>query len=299
MPINAHPEYIAAEKEYLAAHTLEEKIERLKKMISVAPKHKGSENLLAQLRARLKKFLEQQEKSKKSGRGGKPGIKKEEMQAVIVGFTNSGKSTLLSSLTNAAPEITSYYFTTKTPVVGIMKYAGTNIQLIEIPAVESDYYDSGLVNTADAILIVITNLDDLEKILPRLNRAKGKKLIIFNIKDEAQDTRKIEATLKSKKHDFVIISTKIKRGFEELKEKIFQGFGKIRVYTKEPGKDKSTSPLIMKQDSTVKDVADKIFHDFSKVKETKIWGPSSKFPGQKVGLQHRLKDMDIVEFKTR
>ena len=108
MPINAHPEYIVAEKEYLAAQTLEEKIERLKKMISVAPKHKGSENLLAQLRTRLKKFLEQQEKSKKSGKGGKPGIKKEEMQAVIVGFTNSGKSSLLSSLANAAPEISSY-----------------------------------------------------------------------------------------------------------------------------------------------------------------------------------------------
>ena len=76
MPINAHPDYLAAEKEYHLAQTLEEKIEKLKKMISVAQKHKGSENLLAQLRARLKKFLEQQEKSRKTGKSGKPGIKK-------------------------------------------------------------------------------------------------------------------------------------------------------------------------------------------------------------------------------
>ena len=36
-----------------------------------------------------------------------------------------------------------------------------------------------------------------------------------------------------------------------------------------------------------------------KVKETRIWGPSSKFSGQVVGLKHVLKDMDVVEFKTK
>ena len=48
------------------------------------------------------------------------------------------------------------------------------------------------------------------------------------------------------------------------------------------------------------DVAEKILHGFSnKVKETKIWGPSSKFSGQIVSFRHVLKDMDIVEFKTK
>ena len=55
MPINAHPEYLAAEKEYHSAYTLEEKIEKLKKMIALAPKHKGAENLRKQLKTRLKK----------------------------------------------------------------------------------------------------------------------------------------------------------------------------------------------------------------------------------------------------
>ena len=68
MPINAHPEFTAAEGEYLNAKTLEERIEKLKKMISYAPAHKGSENLRAQLKTRLKKLQEQAIKQKKSGK---------------------------------------------------------------------------------------------------------------------------------------------------------------------------------------------------------------------------------------
>ena len=65
MPVNATPEYVTAEQEFLLAQTPEEKIEKLKKMISLAPKHKSSENLLANLKTRLKKLLEKQEKNKK------------------------------------------------------------------------------------------------------------------------------------------------------------------------------------------------------------------------------------------
>lgn len=297
---NQSPQYQKAEVQFLSAKTNEEKLRWLEEMIRECPKHKSAEKMLANLKTRYIKLKEKIEKIKGVSRGsGKPGIKKEEMQAVIIGLTNSGKSSLLSLLTNASPEIAPHYFTTKIPAVGIIKYAGTNIQLIEIPAIGSEYYDSGLVNTADVIVIIVTSLVDLEKILPELDKAHGKKLIIFNIKDEAQDTRKIEATLKSKKHDFVMISTKTEQGIEELKEKIFRSFGKIRVFTKEPGKPKSEKPFILEEDSKVKDVALKIFKDSSKIKETKIWGPSSKFPGQIVGLNHQLKDMDIVEFKTR
>ena len=127
----------------------------------------------------------------------------------------------------------------------MMPYGSTQVQLIEIPAIDSDFYDKGTVYTADSVLLLIQNI-------------------------------------------------------EELKEKIFKSFNKIRVYTKEPKKEKSNNPIILEPEANVKEVAEKILKGFSeKVKETKIWGPSSKFPGQKVGLQHKLKDLDIVEFKTR
>ena len=98
-----------------------------------------------------------------------------------------------------------------------------------------------------------------------------------------------------------MISTKTQDGISELNEKIFQSFDKIRVYTKKPEKtDHEPNPVIMQPNSTVEQIAEKILNGFSKnIRETRIWRPSSKFSGQKVGLNHKLKDKDVVEFKTR
>ncbi|RMD66154.1 GTP-binding protein HSR1, partial [Candidatus Pacearchaeota archaeon] len=65
MPINAGPEYLKAEKEYLKAKDIDEKIYWLEEMIRRAPKHKGAENLLAELRSRLKKLREKAERARK------------------------------------------------------------------------------------------------------------------------------------------------------------------------------------------------------------------------------------------
>jgi small GTP-binding protein len=303
MPINAHPGYLAAEKEYLAAETKNKKIIALKKMISLAPSHKGAENLRAQLKRRLAKLKYTNEKEIKKKKSKREGIKKEDMQAVIIGMTNVGKSSLLSLLTNVQPEVANYEFTTKKPVVGMMDYGNVKVQLIDLPAFESEFYDKGLVNSADTILIVITNLNQLEEIEEDLEIARGKRIIIFNKTDllNELEKRKIAATLQSKKYDYILVSAKTEENIEELKNKIFQSFDKIRIYTKDPGKTRKTDkPIILNPGATVKDVAEKILHGFLKqVKETKIWGPSSKFPGQKIGLKHELKDLDVVEFKTK
>jgi hypothetical protein len=303
MTVNAHPEYISAEKEYYLAGDDNERLKALEKMISVLPGHKGAEKLRAQIKLRYKKLKEKIAKEKKSKKGGsKAGIKKEDMQAVIVGKTKSGKSSLLSLLTNAKPEIANYEFTTKYPIVGMMDYNYASIQLIEVPAIESEYYDKGIVNSGDTIIILVTNLEQIKDIEKKVEHAPGKRIIVFNKIDlfSENEKRKISATLQSKKYNFILISTEIEEGILELKEKLFKSFGKVRVYTKEPGKEKSKKPIILSPTGTVKDVAEKILKGFSsKIKETRIWGPSSKYAGQVVGLQHEVKDLDVVEFKTK
>ena len=298
---NQSPFYQRAEKNFLEAENLEDKILFLEEMIKECPKHKSSENMLANLRTRYKKLKSQAEKSKKAGKSSKTGIKKEDMQAALIGMSNSGKSALLAILTNASPRISNTKFTTTHPIIGMMNYESANIQLIEIPGIDSEYYDKGLANTADTLLILITNLDQLKQIEEKIGKARGKRIIIFNKSDilTEDEKRKISATLQSKKYNFVMSSNISKEDFNDLKNKLLQSFGKIRVYTKEPKKEKSKRPIILEPGATVKNVAEKILKGFSKnVKETKIWGPSSKFPGQKVGLTHKLKDLDVVEFKT-
>ncbi len=301
MPINAHPEYTEAEKRYYAAETDEEKLLALEEMIRTMPKHKSAESLRKNIRTRYKKIkskLESERKKKKSSR--KQGIKKSEMQAILVGLTNSGKSSLLKLLTNADPKIASYGFTTLTPQLGIMDYEGTKVQIIDLPPTGSENFDYSLLNTADTILIVVEKIHEIKSIKEIIKKASNP-LIVFN-KIDLYDTntkRKIRETLKSKRYDFVIISCKTEEGIPELKEKIWQSFNKIRVYTKQPGKQADDEPVILKKGSSVKNVAEKIFHGFSsQIKETRVTGPSSKFPNQKIGLEHILKDKDTIEFKT-
>jgi uncharacterized protein len=58
--------------------------------------------------------------------------------------------------------------------------------------------------------------------------------------------------------------------------------------------------MIIKKDSTFKDATEKILKGISKkIKRARIWGPSSKFGGQVIGLEHVLKDKDIIEFQTK
>jgi len=302
MPINASPEYYKAEKIYLEAKTIEEKIIRLEELIRVAPRHKGSENLLAELKTRLKKLKEKQEKSKKLGKSSRKGIKKEYFQCVLVGLPNSGKSSLLERLTNAKPKISAYPFTTIKPEIGTMDYQGVKAQIIDLPSIGSENLDQGLINNADCLIIVIEFLVDMEKIFPYITKAKGSQIVVVNKIDlfSSEEQRKLEETIKSRKIPAIVISTLTNQNIENLKEKIFNEMHVIRVYTKEPGKPQTKEPIVLKENSTVRNVAESILKGLSnKIKETRLTGPSSKFPNQKVGLSHILKDKDIVEFHTR
>ncbi len=316
MPININDQdYVQAERDYYEADSLEEKLTALKKMISHMPGHKGAEKLRAQLRTRYKKLESEITKKKKSGKTTQVGIKKQGHQVVILGKTNSGKSTLLSILTNAEPKISEIKFSTQEPTIGMTTIETVEMQLIENPAPESDYYDKGLTNSADAIILLINSLEELENLKPLLEKATTKQIILYNDKTHLseKELRKLNAKMKSKKMNYLImnfekilnkklIDKKIEiQELKELENKLFETFDKIRIYTKEPEKEKkSNKPVILNQDSTVKDVAEKILKGFSKkIKQTKIWGPSSKFSGQIVGLNHKLKDLDVVEFKTK
>ena len=301
MPINAGYEYFNAEKKYLEAQTLEEKIERLKELIKTAPKHKSSENLLSELKTRLKKFTEKAEKNASVGNG-KKGIRKEGFQVIMAGLPNSGKSSILSSLTNATPDISVNPFTTNEAIIGTMYYEGVSAQIVDLPAINNKNFDTSLLHTADCILIILSKLDDLPKINTYLQKATTKRIVVITHTDLLSETelRRLEAQLKTKRLNYVLFSSVSKKGTKEIKSKIFEYMDIIRVYTKEPGKPVSDKPMVMPKGSSVKDVAESIYKGFSKqISETRLTGPSGKFANQRIGIDHVLKDKDVLEFRTR
>ena len=299
MPTNVSFEYIKAEAEYFQVKTDEEKLKALEKLWKYRPQHKSAENLRANIRTRIKKLkkkIENKKKQKKTLR--KEGIKKEGIQVILMGLTQSGKSSLLSILTNAKPKISNHLYTTKTEIIGTLHYQNISFQIIDMPAINHETFDQGLANSADILLILITKIEELNKILPFLEKSTGKKLITFNKSDllTEEEKRKITAFLQSKKYNFVLISCKNQENIEQLKDKLIENSQVIRVYTKQPGKMPDSQPVIMPPNSNLEDLAEKIFHKKVRIKQARITGPSSKFPNQLVGLNHILKDKDIVEF---
>jgi len=83
---------------------------------------------------------------------------------------------------------------------------------------------------------------------------------------------------------------------EAVKQKIWEKLNFMRVYLKKIGKNPDLKePLIMNAGCTIEYVCKKIHNRFIKdFRYARVWG-SSKFPGQKVGIDYKLKDKDIVE----
>ena len=58
-------------------------------------------------------------------------------------------------------------------------------------------------------------------------------------------------------------------------------------------------PLIVKDDSTVQNICNKLHRDFVRTRYARVKGPSAKFDWQRVGLDHLLKDGDILTIVVR
>jgi len=147
MPANLPAE--AKHKWHEASQTRkpEEKIEKLREFLSLVPKHKGTENLRAQVKRKIAILRREiaEKKQKKAGKGGpKFFVEKEgDAQIVILGPTNVGRSTLLSLLTNAKVEVSSYPYTTKQPTPGMFQYQDLQFQIVEAPALMEGSADGG------------------------------------------------------------------------------------------------------------------------------------------------------------
>ena len=328
MPANLPPEYFDAEKRFKLASSPAEKVLALEELIATIPKHKGTDKLRGDLRRKLSQLRKEAEtlrRSKKGGRGELYVVQREgAAQVALVGFPNSGKSSLLASLTNATPVIADYPISTLTPLPGMMPYEDIQIQLVDLPPIGNESTDgwvSGILRISDALLLVLDSTEDLEAQAELLIEQLGRWRIYILESQLSESESSIgvfkKALLVSNKRDYpgtqenfirlkeryghhcpcISVSVLKKENLEELKRAIFEVSGIIRVYSKPPGKDPDLSkPFTIPSGSTVLDLAESIHKDFiPNLKYARIWG-SARFDGQRAEKNYVLRDRDIVEF---
>ncbi len=315
MPANLSAQYYEAEEPYKKAKTTEEKMEALQNMLSNIPKHKGTEKMQGDIKKRLASL--RKEGKKKQGKSTYNPFHVEKQgagQVVLVGYPNTGKSSLVGALTRAKVKIADYPFTTSIPLSGMMPYKDIYIQLVDAPPVSSEFIPPGFTGTireAEAILIIIDGnsgecLDQLEKTFKFLREKNiispeeednSVPYLVVATKLDLEDTRDNLEIVKEIYPDIYIHKISTREGnLDFLKESIFKMLDIIRIYSKAPGKEPDMEkPFTLKRGSTVLDLAQGIHKDFKdKLKNAYVWG-SSKFEGQAVPRDYVLEDKDIVE----
>ena len=140
MSSNIGPEAQAAYTKYLDANSIDEKIKKLEEFISLVPKHKGTEKLVALNRSRLSKLKRQQEEHKQrlksTGKKSPFSIKKEGIQIICISDYHTpgvGKTSLLYYMTGAAKDKIGKF--TAIPEIGIFSYKKIRYQIVDMPSI--------------------------------------------------------------------------------------------------------------------------------------------------------------------
>jgi len=331
MPANLTPQYKEAEQRFRQAASHEEKLETLREMLALLPKHKGTEKIQADLRRRLAKLEDEGAGGKRAGpQRFDPGHVSREGagQWVLIGSPNAGKSALVRALTHAHPDVAPYPFTTRAPLSGMMPFEDVQVQLVDTPPVAPSHtepYLANLVHSADGVLLVFdVAADDVEESVRELSALLDKARVwpqgrplpagappflavkpvfaIANKRDLDPD-----GTFASLARESIpaglplhVVSAEHGAGLEDLRPVLFLALDRIRIYAKEPGKKPDMEkPFVLKRGATVQALALAVHKELAeRVTYARIWGSAALFDGQQVDRDHVLTDRDVVELHS-
>jgi hypothetical protein len=102
-------------------------------------------------------------------------------------------------------------------------------------------------------------------------------------------------------YDFVPVSAEGGINIEALKEEIHKKLDFVRIYMRRrTGETDFVEPMIVRNGSSVLEVCNKVHRDIKdEFRYALIWGKSVKFGGQRVGINHRLMDEDVLTLVTK
>lgn len=126
------------------------------------------------------------------------------------------------------------------------------------------------------------------------NRVYIPALILINKIDLADDDKLRMLHKKFPQTNFVSAESGL--NMDKLQDKIYNSLQLIKLYLRPHGGETDyEEPLIVRFGSTVGDICDKLHRKFrDEFKFARVWGTSVRHSGQKVSLNHPLKDEDVL-----
>jgi hypothetical protein len=329
MPANLTPDYKAADDRYKHAKDDDERLACLLEMLSLVPKHKGTEKIQADIKTRISK-LRKQASSKPAGAKRSTWYQIDRQgagQVVLFGPPNSGKSSIVADLTGAPTTVAAYPFSTVAPQAGMMPFEDIQIQLIDTPPIYEDTepWVYHFLRVADLLIMVLDLADDdiivsIEKLQSLLDKtrirlipegapvpveleeggAPPRPVIVAGGKadsDGAAERQAIASELLGVQFPILPVSTTTHQGLEDLRRAIYQRLHIIRVYTKKRGHPADMNdPVILPEGSDVMAAAQHLHKDFAVQLKYALYWDNDKFNGQMVERTHVLRDRSVVEF---
>jgi uncharacterized protein len=229
-------------------------------------------------------------------------------QIALVGPPNVGKSSILQALSEIQIKTGDYPFTTLRPIPALTRIGGVLVQLVEIPGLIAGATDDrgggkallGVLRLADAIVYCSradAGPEELRPVRAEVSLAGIEKpaFLAATRADEASPASLRRLADAFPDLEVVPVSVIDEASLQAFRDAVWRLTGLIRIYLRTAGST-DPEPAALDPGATVETVADWVHHELAaRFVGARVWGPSARFDGQRVGRDHAVQDGDTVE----
>lgn len=236
------------------------------------------------------------------------------LTAVLVGLPNAGKSYVFKRLGGDGATIAEYPFSTTIPSVHLASLDNLTLQIVDLPPIMEGTVDAvsyggklpALLANADVLCVVVdlsggvasqeeTIVEELDAL--GVDRHATSVLVLGN---RASETAGLEAVAGPFAWAVSRLVLNSAADFDDILPQIARSGGYISVLAKPPGQSpEEADRLWVERGATAKILASTVHKDLARrLTGARVWGDSTRQPGQIVTKDHPLSDGGVVELIT-